>query len=137
VVHKAALLADIYAAAQKRHRWRCLWRLTVQPLRCSGSCSRSIYRSVACAKALRYRPKMARLDNPDRWRLMAVPGVAPVTALTILAEAGDPRRFAYYRQFLKFCGMNISTYESGPFRGVSRPSKYGDARLRIAFWMAA
>jgi transposase len=44
-------------------------------------------------------------SNPDRRRLMTVPGVGPLTALTILAEAGDLRRFAHYRQFLKFCGM--------------------------------
>jgi transposase len=43
-------------------------------------------------------------SNPDRRRLMTVPGVGPLTALTILAEAGDLRRFAHYRQFLKFCG---------------------------------
>jgi transposase len=40
---------------------------------------------------------------------MTVPGVGPLTALTILAEAGDLRRFAHYRQFLKFCGMSLST----------------------------
>jgi transposase len=68
---------------------------------------------------------------------MSVPGVRPITALTILAEAGGLRRFAHYRQFLKFCGMNLSTQQSGRFRGVSRLSKYGNARLRTAFWMAA
>jgi transposase len=68
---------------------------------------------------------------------MTVPGVGPITALTILAEAGDLRRFGHYRQFLKFCGMNLSTQQSGRFRGVSRLSKYGNARLRTAFWMAA
>jgi transposase len=34
-------------------------------------------------------------SNPDRRRLMTVPGVGPLTALTILAEAGDLRRFAH------------------------------------------
>jgi transposase len=76
-------------------------------------------------------------SNLDRRRLMTVPGVGPLTALTILAEAGDLRRFAHYRQFLKFCGMNLSTQQSGRFRGISRLSKYGNARLRMAFWMAA
>jgi transposase len=68
---------------------------------------------------------------------MTVPGVGPITALTILAEAGDLRRFAHYRQFLKFCGMNLSTQQSGRFHGGSRLSKYGNARLRTALWMAA
>ena len=38
---------------------------------------------------------------------------------------------------LKFCGINLSTQQSGRFRGISRLSKYGNARLRTAFWMAA
>jgi transposase len=64
-------------------------------------------------------------------------GGGPLTALTILAQAGDLRRFAHYRQFLKFCGLSLSTRQSGLFRGISRLSKYGNARLRTAFWMAA
>lgn len=76
-------------------------------------------------------------DNPDRRRLMTVPGVGPITALTILAEAGNLRRFAHYRQFLKFCGMSLSTQQSGRFHGQNRLSKYGNARQRTAFWMAA
>jgi len=33
--------------------------------------------------------------------------------------------------------MSLSTQQSGHFRGRSRLSKYGNARLRTAFWMAA
>ena len=72
----------------------------------------------------------ALANHPDRRWLKTIPGVGPITAL---AEAGDLRRFAHYRQFLKFCGMNLSTQQSGRFRGVSRLSKYGHARLRTAF----
>jgi transposase len=76
-------------------------------------------------------------NNPDSRRLMTVPGIGPTNALTIIAEAGDLRRFAHHRQFLKFCGMNLSTQQSGRFRGQSRLSKYGNARLRTVFWLAA
>lgn len=58
----------------------------------------------------------------------------PILALTILAEAGDLRHFAHHRQFLKFCGYDLSTQQSGQFRGTSRLSKHGNARLRYAFW---
>ena len=68
---------------------------------------------------------------------MTIPGIGPANALMILAEAGNLRRFRHHRQFLTFCGMNLSTQQSGRFRGVSRLSKYGNARLRTAFWMAA
>ncbi len=75
-------------------------------------------------------------DLPDFQRLQQVPGIGPIHALTILAEAGDLRRFDHCRQFLKFCGFNLATHQSGQFRGQSKLSKYGNARLRKTFWMA-
>lgn len=75
-------------------------------------------------------------DHPDYRLLTSVPGIGPINALTILAEAGDLRRFPHHRQFLKFCGMDLATVQSGMFRGRSRISKYGNARLRRTLWMA-
>jgi hypothetical protein len=36
-----------------------------------------------------------------------------------------------------FCGLDLSTQQSGQFRGTTKLSKYGNVRLRCAFWMAA
>lgn len=69
--------------------------------------------------------------------LRSVPGIGPIIALTVLAEAGDLRRFGHERQFLKFCGLDLSTAQSGAYRGRSQLSKRGNARLRAALWMAA
>ena len=76
-------------------------------------------------------------NNEDYQRLRRIPGIGPISALTILAEAGDLRRFSHHRQFLKFCGFDLATEQSGQFRGLSRLSKRGNARLRAVFWMAA
>lgn len=75
-------------------------------------------------------------DNRDYQLLRMIPGIGPINALTILAEAGDLRRFAHHRQFLKFCGLDLATCQSGTFRGRTKLSKYGNARLRRTFWMA-
>lgn len=75
-------------------------------------------------------------DLPDYQLLTSVPGIGPINALTILAEAGDLRRFTHHRQFLKFCGMDLATIQSGTFRGQTKLSKYGNARLRRTLWMA-
>src|ERR1700722_5189710 len=51
--------------------------------------------------------------NQDYQRLRRIPGIGPISALTILAEAGDLRRFSHHRQFLKFCGLGLGTGPSG------------------------
>lgn len=76
-------------------------------------------------------------EHPDYQRLRQLPGVGPIIALSVLAEAGDLRRFRHQRQFLKFCGFDLATHQSGQFRGQSKLSKHGNARLRKVFWMAA
>ena len=76
-------------------------------------------------------------DNGDYQRLRQIPGIGPIHAMTIIAEAGDLSRFHHHRQFLKFCGLDLATHQSGQFRGQTRLSKFGNARLRRTFWMAA
>lgn len=76
-------------------------------------------------------------DNQDYQRLKTLPGVGPIIAVTILAESGDLRRFSHHRKFLKFCGFDLSTQQSGQFRGQTKLSKRGNSDLRRSFWMAA
>ncbi|WP_431523470.1 transposase [Mesorhizobium captivum] len=44
-----------------------------------------------------------------------------------MAEAGDLRRVTRHPQFLKFCGLDLATCQSGTFRGRTKLSKYGNA----------
>jgi transposase len=134
-VAKTKLLAEIYATAQ---------RSVGVPVELESSAVamfRLVLEEYLSLSHMRYiiaqRAAALLSDNADAQRLMTIPGIGPATALTIMAEAGDLRRFAHHRQFLAFCGMNLSTRQSGRFRGQSRLSKYGNARLRTAFWMAA
>lgn len=73
----------------------------------------------------------------DYQLLRTIPGVGPITALIVLAEAGDLRRFSHHRQFLKFCGLDLAKNQSGATRTRERLSKRGNARLRCALWQAA
>ncbi len=75
-------------------------------------------------------------NNDDYQLLTSIPGIGPINALTILAEAGDLRHFRQHCQFLKFCGMDLATIQSGTFRGQTKLSKYGSARLRRTLWVA-
>ncbi len=69
--------------------------------------------------------------------LRSLPGIGPVIALNVIAEAGDLKRFSHEKQFLKFCGFDLSTSQSGQYKGKSRISKRGNRRLRSVFWQAA
>jgi len=75
-------------------------------------------------------------SQPDYINLRTIPGIGPILALTVLAEAGDLRRFRHHRQFLKFCGLDLAKCQSGAARGLEQLSKRGNARLRCAFWFA-
>jgi transposase len=87
-------------------------------------------------KALEDEIAVRLASHPDFRRLQTVPGIGPVLALLILAEAGNLRRFGHVRQFLKYCGFDLCTEQSGQFRGTTHLSKRGNARLRYACWMA-
>ncbi len=134
-VSKRALLGEIYAAAKRSIG-------VPVPL---NSAAVAMFRLVLgeyldlhrLREHIAEQAAMVLGDNPDSRRLMTVPGIGPANALTILAEAGDLRRFRHHRQFLNFCGLNLSTLQSGKSRGQSHISKYGNARLRTALWMAA
>jgi transposase len=52
--------------------------------------------------------------------LTAIPGIAAVTAMTLLTEIGDPRRFARETQFARWCGTAPIPISSGEGRGPAR-----------------
>ena len=91
---------------------------------------------IAQRKIIEDRAVELLKDHRDYRLLTSIPGIGPIHALTILAEAGNLRRFGHHRQFLKFCGMDLVTIQSGTFRGQSKLSKYGNARLRRTLWLA-
>jgi transposase len=134
-VSKARLLADIYETARSSIGLPAsLGSPAVAMFRIVLAEGRSLIRQrdIIEAKAITLLS-----DNADYNRLRQVPGIGPINAMTILAEAGDLRRFGHHRQFLKFCGLDLATHQSGQFRGRTMLSKFGNARLRRAFWMAA
>jgi Transposase IS116/IS110/IS902 family len=63
------------------------------------------------------RAEVLLANDTDYQRLRCIPGIGPITALTVLAEAGDLRRFSHHRQFLNFCGLDLATEQSGSSAG--------------------
>jgi transposase len=134
-VSKARLLGDIYeTAASSIGLPVALDSAAISMFRVVIAEGRSLVRQ---RDLIEVQAHAALASNPDYQRLRQIPGIGPITALTVLAEAGDLRRFRHHRQFLKFCGLDLATYQSGQFRGHTKLSKFGNARLRRAFWVAA
>lgn len=88
-------------------------------------------------KDLEEKADLLLRGRDDYTHLRSLPGVGPIIALMILAESGDLRRFRHYRQYLNFCGFNLSALQSGQKKGSYHLSKRGNARLRYAYWLAA
>lgn len=92
---KAALLADVYKTprtsvglpvAPDSHAIR-MFRLVLAQGR-----SLIQQRNVIEARAVELLE-----DNPDYRLLRTIPGIGPINALAVLAEAGDLRRFRHHR----------------------------------------
>lgn len=77
------------------------------------------------------------LDELDLTGLVtSIPGLSPVGAAQILAESGDPARFASPRSLVKHAGLCPRENNSGNHVGVSRLSGRGRPGLRLAAWRA-
>ena len=69
--------------------------------------------------------------------LMRHYGVGGLTAVTILAELGDARRFSSSRDAVRYGGMDITVYQSDQRRAPGHLSRQGPPALRWALYEAA
>jgi len=76
-------------------------------------------------------------DEPTCRRLMTVPGVGPVTALTFCSAVDDPARFGRSRALGAHFGLTPRRYRSGETDRVGHISKQGDGLARQALYEAA
>jgi transposase len=80
-------------------------------------------------------------DDPDlrgkRELLTSINGLGDKTAALLLAELGDPLRFANARAVTAFAGLNPRQHESGGYQGRTCISRMGSSRLRAGFFMPA
>lgn len=97
------------------------------------------------ARLVLYRTYL-KLDNevkaivrtdPICRRLMSVPGVGAITALTFKAAVDDPRRFKSSRMVAAHFGLTPRRYQSGEMDNPGRISKAGDPDVRCALYTAA
>ena len=66
----------------------------------------------------------------------SIHGLSPVGAAAILAETGDPTRFATARALVKHAGLAPREKKSGSFAGKTKLTGQGRPKLRLAAWRA-
>jgi transposase len=79
---------------------------------------------------------IVRDDNVCR-RLMTVPGVGPVVALTYRATVDVPARFRHSKSVGAVFGLTPSKYQSGEINRTGAISKCGDDMMRMMLYEAA
>ena len=75
--------------------------------------------------------------QPGCKALLAHYGVGPLTAVTILAELGDPNRFSSSREAVRYAGLDITVHQSDQRRAPGHLSRQGPPALRWALFEAA
>jgi transposase len=66
----------------------------------------------------------------------SITGISAIGAAAILAESGDPRRFATARALVKHAGLAPRQKLSGTFTGRTKLTGQGRPALRLAAWRA-
>ena len=79
---------------------------------------------------------IVREDDVCR-RLMTVPGVGPVVALTYRATVDVPARFKNSKAVGAVFGLTCSKYQSGEINRTGAISKCGDEMMRMMLYEAA
>jgi transposase len=83
------------------------------------------------------RVKRAATQDEVCMRMMTVPGVGPIAALTFKAAVDDPARFKRSRTVAAHFGLTPRRYQSGETDNPGRISKAGDRDVRATLYAAA
>ena len=84
----------------------------------------------------RYLRSYAR-RQPGCQAVQAHYGIGPLTAVALLAELGDCRRFSSSRQVVRYAGMDITVHQSDRRRAPGHLSRQGPPVIRWALYEAA
>jgi len=97
-------------------------------------------RAALWRQYLKLHAMVLRIVGADEFcrRLMEIPGVGPVTALTFVTAIDDPARFRRSRDVGAYFGLTSKRWQSGSSIDIQgRISKAGDAEVRRSLYEAA
>ena len=68
-------------------------------------------------------------------KIITIPGIAFLTAITVIAETNGFNNITSIRQLSSYAGYDVSIKESGKWKGKARISKKGNSHIRKAMYM--
>lgn len=83
------------------------------------------------------KEKTERLFKREIEILCSIPGVGQESAIYLMAEIADIKRFEHYRKLIGFCGLDPIIKQSGRFKAGWRISKRGNSHGRRIAWIMA
>ena len=122
-------LGSVRSGGRCRRLTRPTPRLCVPSMKRSRGCAPS---KTMCGDSSTLEPLRPRVE-----RLRCFRGIDDLTALTIAAELGDPRRFAAAPRAMAFVGLVPSEHSSGTRQARGAITKTGNAHLRRVLVEAA
>ena len=90
-----------------------------------------------CVQLAHYDEEIERISDESRYKkkvgaLCCFKGVGKVTALTLVTEIGDIKRFTHPKQLTSYAGLDIREYSSGGRELKFGITKMGNRRIRTA-----
>jgi transposase len=134
-----------------RYRQALVEALTEEKNRAAEGAAAATVRRIRTRRIQQLERDIARMEKELRTRLQKLPqwqrdvdqldgifGVGGLTAVTVVAELGDLRRFTRARQLTAFAGLAPTAHDSGTsVHKKSHTSKNGSTRVRRVLYLAA
>ncbi len=96
-----------------------------------------LYRVLERRQRLEKEIERAFFNLPEASILKSLPGIGPRLGARILIEIGDIRQFRTSAQLAAYAGLGPTPHQSGTSIRGNRPTRFGNHRLKNAFYLAA
>ncbi len=73
---------------------------------------------------------------PGANEMIAIKGLGPTTVATFFSEVGDITKYHHPQQLVSMAGLSLREHSSGKFKGETKITKRGRAKLRKALYLA-
>jgi transposase len=121
---KATLLLDIAEASYSA--------ISLEDVRCHHlkQCAKRLLELEEQKKEIIDQMAVLSKDRKDFQVLLSFPGIGKTTAVRLLGEFGDLRRFQNPNQINAYAGIDIHRYQSGKLQHPDKINKRGNRKLR-------